>query len=77
MAETSYPFLQFQVYQHRRFSRHVEIFKDEIRKDLISRKSYLLFRAQILVIDWVVNHTSRLDRHFGKFLRMQERFCTH
>jgi len=72
MAEKSYPFLQLQIDQHRRFSRYFEAFKDEIKKDLDAHRVFLLFRAQILVIDWLVHHTSRLDRHFGKFLGRTE-----
>jgi hemerythrin len=72
MAEKNYPFLQLQIDQHRRFSRYFEAFKDEIRKDLDAHRVFLLFRAQILVIDWLVHHTSRLDRHFGKFLGRTE-----
>jgi hemerythrin-like metal-binding protein len=68
MAEKNYPFLQLQMDQHRRFSDYFEGFKDEIKKELNARRVFLLFRAQILVIDWLVNHTSKLDRHFGKFL---------
>ncbi|MCX5810378.1 MAG: bacteriohemerythrin [Proteobacteria bacterium] len=72
MAENNYPFLQFQIDQHRRFSRYFDAFKDEIKKDLNEHRVFLLFRAQILVIDWLVNHTSKLDRHFGKFLKMAD-----
>ena len=72
MAENSYPFLQLQIDQHRRFSRYFEAFKDEIRNDLNEHRVFLLFRAQILVMDWLVNHTSKLDRHFGKFLDQTE-----
>jgi hemerythrin-like metal-binding protein len=68
MAERDYPFLQLQIDQHRRFSRYFEGFKEEIERNLDTHRTFLLFRAQILVIDWLVNHTSKLDRHFGKFL---------
>ena len=68
MAENDYPFLQLQIDQHRRFSRYFEGFKDEIRRDLSMHRVFLLFRAQVLVIDWLMNHTTKLDKHFGKFL---------
>ena len=68
MEEMGYPFLQLEIDQHRRFSRYFEAFKEEIRKDLDVHRSFLLFRAQILVIDWLANHTIKLDRHFGRFI---------
>jgi hemerythrin-like metal-binding protein len=69
MAEKNYPFLQLQIDQHRRFSRQFEAFKHEVKRDLNTHRVFLLFRTQILLIDWLVNHTTKLDRHFGKFLR--------
>lgn len=69
MTEVNYPFLQLQIEQHQRFLRYYEAFKNEIRRDLHTHRSFLLFRAQILIIDWLVNHTAKLDRHFGKYLR--------
>ncbi len=69
MAENNYPFLQLQIDQHRRFSRYFEAFLNKIRNDLAMHRAFILFRAQILIIDWLINHTSKLDRHFGKFLK--------
>ncbi len=69
MAEYKYPFLQMQIEQHQRFSRQFEDFKQEIKRDLNTRRVFLLFRTQILLIDWLVTHTTKLDKHFGKFLR--------
>lgn len=69
MAEKNYPFLQMQIDQHRRFSRYFEELKKEIRAKFDANRAYVLFRVQVLIIDWLINHTSKLDRHFGKFLR--------
>lgn len=71
MAEAGYPFLDLQIEQHRRFTKHFTAFKEEIKKDLNTHRAFLLFRAQILVMDWLVNHTVKTDRHLGRFLRMQ------
>lgn len=71
MAEKGYPFLQMQIDQHRRFSRYFEELKNEIRKKFEANRVFILFRVQLLIIDWLINHTSKLDRHFGKFLRQQ------
>lgn len=71
MAEKNYPFLQMQIDQHRRFSKYFDKLKNEISENVKTNKVFLLFRVQTLVIDWLMNHTSKLDRHFGKFLRQQ------
>lgn len=69
MAEKNYPFLQMQIAQHAEFYKLFEDFKDELEQDFSKRRIFFLFRTQVLLIDWLVNHTSKLDRHFGKFLK--------
>jgi len=32
-------------------------------------KIYIMFRVQIFLIDWLVNHTLKEDMHLGKYLR--------
>lgn len=71
MAERRYPFLSLQIEQHRRFSRYFRLLKNEIKRNVDTHRVFLLFRVQILMIDWLLNHTGKLDRHFGKFLRGQ------
>jgi len=73
MAEKQYPFLQTQIDQHRRFSRYFNGLKQEIRRNFKTRRAFVLFRVQLLIIDWLINHTSKLDAHFGKFLRQKRR----
>jgi len=72
MAEYDYPFLPMQVAEHQRFVDRFGKFKEEIRKNFRTRRNFLLFHAQILLIDWVVNHTSKLDRHFGRYLNRRD-----
>lgn len=74
MAEHEYPFLKFQKEQHRRFLEHFQLFQKEIKGPPSHPHSFLLFRAQILLIDWLVNHTAKLDKHFGKFLSSVKKF---
>ncbi len=69
MAEKNYPFLQMQIAQHAEFYKLFEDFRDEIERDFSKRRIFFLFRTQVLLIDWLLNHTSKLDRHFGKFLK--------
>lgn len=71
MAEKKYPFLSLQVEQHRRFSHYFKVLKNEIKKGFCRHRVFLLFRVQILIIDWLINHIGKFDRHFGKFLREQ------
>jgi len=68
MAAHKYPFLPLQVDQHRRFRKYFDNFKREIEKNLDSHPTFLLFRTQVLVIDWIMHHVSKIDRHFGRFL---------
>ncbi len=72
MADHNYPFLPLQVQQHRRFCRYFAGFKEEVAQHLNEHPTFLLFQTQILVIDWLVNHVSKLDRHFGKFLAQKK-----
>ncbi|HOJ43583.1 MAG TPA: hemerythrin family protein, partial [Syntrophorhabdaceae bacterium] len=71
MLDIGYPFIDLQIEQHRRFTNYFTAFKEEIKKDLNTHRVFLLFRAQILVMDWLVNHTAKIDRHLGRFLKMK------
>jgi hemerythrin-like metal-binding protein len=71
MEKSGYPFLEVQREQHERFSRYFSRLKHEIEEDLSSDRHFLLFKMQVFVMDWLANHTGKLDRHFGKFLRLQ------
>jgi hemerythrin len=72
MEEHGYPFLKEQKEQHERFSTYFASLKEEISKDLDHNRQFLLFKIQVFVMDWLVNHTVKLDRHFGKFMRLQK-----
>ena len=71
MAEAGYPFLSLQQEQHRRFRAHFDGFKEEVENNLNDHPTFLLFRTQVLVIDWLMHHVAKLDKHFGKFLRQE------
>jgi hemerythrin-like metal-binding protein len=72
MAEANYPFLSMQKQQHARFLKCFAELKKEIGSDFNRRRFCFLFRMQVLLVDWLINHTSRLDGHFGKHLRLME-----
>jgi hemerythrin-like metal-binding protein len=67
LREHEYSFLDHQQGQHRNFMRLFESLKQEIISGTKS-KTYLMFRTQILLIDWLVNHIFREDRHYGKYI---------
>lgn len=71
MAESGYPFLHHQKEQHARFMKTFIQLKAEIGDASLS-PIYVMFRVQIFLIDWLVNHTLKEDRHFGKFLKHRE-----
>ncbi|MDD5475118.1 MAG: bacteriohemerythrin [Syntrophales bacterium] len=70
MAKHQYPFIDIQKEQHERFSHYFSRLKDQIREDYSPKREFLLFRVQIIVMDWLVHHTSKQDRRFGRYLNM-------
>jgi hemerythrin-like metal-binding protein len=68
LQNKKYPFYNDQKKQHLNFIRSFEILKEEIRTSNMS-KTYLMFRIQILLIDWVINHTLKEDQHYKKYSR--------
>jgi len=72
MADAGYPFLDRQKKQHARFGKYFVGLKNEIERDLADHRLYILFRMQVLVVDWLINHTGGMDRHFGKYLRLMK-----
>lgn len=75
MEEHNYPFLDFQKEQHENFVEHFKGIQNEL-KELKKSRSYLIFRIRLLVVDWIVNHTYKQDRHFGRFLKHREEYVT-
>ncbi len=68
MERFGYPFLDVEKEQHEAFSWQFAKLKNEISDSIDIH--FLLFKIQVLVIDWLVHHTGKLDKHFGKFLRL-------
>ncbi|WP_028316359.1 bacteriohemerythrin [Desulfatibacillum aliphaticivorans] len=71
MEEKGYPFLKEHQNQHRIFYQCFLNLKSEM-DDSSQDKVFLLFRTQIFLVDWLINHTTKTDKHLGKFLREQE-----
>jgi len=68
MRERKYPLLEMQQQQHARFARDFSFLDAELRQKLSTQRTFMLFKIQLLVVDWIANHTIKLDKHFGKFL---------
>ncbi len=64
----NYPFLNHQRSQHQNFIKSFEQLKNEISSNEFS-KTYMMFRIQILIIDWIVNHILKEDKHFSNYIR--------
>jgi len=71
MQEKSYPFLKQQKEMHNNFLSSFMWLKRLIEDGKLNHV-YMMFRVQIFLIDWLVNHTKKEDKHFGKYLIMVE-----
>jgi hemerythrin len=67
MGRYDYPFRNEHVRQHQTFLRSLDQLKKEVL-DVTRDKLYLLFRIQLLLVDWQINHTTKSDLHLGHFL---------
>ena len=72
MEEYKYPFTDFQKWQHAKFSKYFNSLKQEIRELDDSNRYFILLRVQLLVVDWLVNHTLKLDTHLGRFIKTKK-----
>jgi len=67
MLRHTYPMMQDHLQEHRKFGEYLARFADQIgdgRQD----PPVLRFRAQLLLLDWFANHTSKSDRHMAHHL---------
>ncbi len=68
MHEGGYPFYEIHKREHSRFIADFTNIKKEIAELRLS-KTYLLFQIQIFLIDWLINHTCKTDKHFGNYYK--------
>lgn len=69
MEDYQYPFTDFQKWQHEKFTNQFTILKNEISGINDSNRYFVLLRVQLLLVDWLVNHTLKHDTHIGRFIR--------
>ncbi len=77
MREENYPLLDLQIEQHQRFRESLARLGKDLRTFDSRQRLFLLFRTQLLVVDWLVNHTVKLDRHFGTYLKARRASPPH
>ena len=68
MRRYEYPFIEDHMRQHSTFDR----FFSELRKEIeggARDRLYLVFRIQLILVDWHINHTTKSDLHLGNFLQ--------
>ena len=68
MKESRYPFLSEHQRQHRRFHENLGHLSNEIHSEA-ENPVYMAFRIKLLLMDWIVNHCIKSDRHFGHHLK--------
>ncbi|MBL0209779.1 MAG: bacteriohemerythrin [Holophagaceae bacterium] len=68
MRELSYPLMGDHVREHQKLIEQFIRLKGEIIAGLHD-PLYLGFRIQLFLFDWFANHTTKTDRHLGKFIR--------
>ncbi|MDP2793406.1 MAG: bacteriohemerythrin [Sulfurisoma sp.] len=67
-----YPFSEEHVRQHRTFGEYFAKLRGEVESGKL-HPLYLTFRVQLLLVDWLINHTTQTDRHLARFLHNLER----
>ncbi|MDD5175855.1 MAG: adenylate/guanylate cyclase domain-containing protein [Sterolibacterium sp.] len=68
MRRYAYPFIEDHLKQHRTFDRFFLELRNEIENNARDRL-YLVFRIQLILVDWHINHTTKSDLHLGNFLQ--------
>ncbi|TRZ97919.1 MAG: guanylate cyclase [Rhodocyclaceae bacterium] len=68
MRELAYPLMSDHVHEHRELLKQFIRLKGEIVSGLRD-PLYLGFQIQLFLFDWFANHTTKTDRHLGRFIR--------
>lgn len=70
MRKASYPFAMQHLREHDTFIRYFTKLREEIAQ-AEPNSPYVTFRIQLLLVDWLINHTTKTDKHLSNFLRFQ------
>jgi hemerythrin len=69
MREINYPFINEHIQEHQKFIQEFIRLKNNIISGLHD-PLYLSFQIQLLMFDWFANHTTKTDRHLGRFIQV-------
>ncbi|MFA6971533.1 MAG: adenylate/guanylate cyclase domain-containing protein [Gallionella sp.] len=67
MLRYDYPFIDEHIRGHQRFIEDFMALKEEVDADNYDT-SYLVFRTQLLLLDWFSGHIAHSDRHAGRHI---------
>lgn len=67
MRESRYPYAEQHVREHQTYIRYFTKLSREIESSPPD-SAYVTFRIQLLLVDWLINHTTKTDRHLGNYL---------
>jgi hemerythrin len=68
MRDSNYPFAAQHNREHQTFVKYFTKLCQEIELSE-PNSAYVTFRIQLLLVDWLINHTTKTDRHLGVYLR--------
>lgn len=68
MRDSGYPFTAQHVREHQTFVKYFTKLCQEIELSE-PNSAYVTFRIQLLLVDWLINHTTKTDKHLGVYLR--------
>ncbi len=72
MEEYDYPFTKMHLDEHHKFVKRVE----ELKEELLSAsqdKLYSLFRINLFLYDWLISHSTRVDKHLMTYIAEQQK----
>lgn len=68
MRDMAYPLMSDHLREHKKLINQFMQLKDQIASGAHD-KLYLGYQTQLFLFDWFANHTTKTDRHLGKFIR--------
>ncbi len=71
MHESNYPFAAQHIREHQTFVKYFTKLCQEVELSEPG-SAYVTFRIQLLLVDWLINHTTKTDRHLGVYLKNKE-----
>jgi len=72
MEEHDYPFMAAHLTDHARFVKRIGELKEELTSGL-QDKRYSLFRVNLFLYDWLISHSTRVDKHLAQFIAEKKR----